>query len=77
MGFFGGKNDRTMQHRDPRAASPRQYPPTTLSIWQLLYLVVMQGFGGLIIAGGINFAVAYGMPSQDAPYTLLELDHLS
>ncbi len=26
----------------------------------LLYLIVMQGFGGLIIAGGLNFAIAYG-----------------
>ena len=79
MGFFKGNNKQQMQHRDPRAASPRQWPPTRLSVWQLLYLVVMQGLGGLIIAGGINFAIAYGMlpPSIICWSKLLSTLHLT
>lgn len=48
MGIFGG----SVGLRDPTQK---------LSLHQLLYIFGINGVGGLVISGGINFAIAYGM----------------
>lgn len=48
MGLFGG------------GGGP-QDPTQKLSPHQLLYIFGVNGMGGLVISGGINFAIAYGV----------------
>ncbi|KAH7025738.1 uncharacterized protein B0I36DRAFT_365409 [Microdochium trichocladiopsis] len=60
MGIFGG-------------GGPRD-PTEKLSVHQLLYIFVINGLGGFIISGGINFAVAYGMYARTTePIWLFQL----
>jgi len=61
MGIFGS------------SSGPRD-PTQRLSTHQLLYIFVINGLGGLIISGGINFAVAYGMYARTTePIWLFQL----
>ena len=39
----------------------RQKAPNKLGLRQILYVLIVQGVGALIIAGGANFGIAYGM----------------
>ena len=46
----------------PQAAGPKQRANTAgLTVKQLIYCGIVEGVGALIIAGGANFGIAYGM----------------
>lgn len=44
-----------------------QRPSVQWTPRQIFYVFIMQGIGAFIIAGGINLAIAYGMPSLRLP----------
>ena len=53
---------------DPETANPRQVinsnvqiPTTKFTAHQIFYIFGLDGIGSLVLSGGINFAIAYGM----------------
>lgn len=46
----------------PQVAGSRQQPATAgLTLRQLVYIILVEGLGALVIAGGANFGIAYAM----------------
>ncbi|KAJ4293832.1 hypothetical protein N0V88_005345 [Collariella sp. IMI 366227] len=58
----------------PTATSTHRLKPATkkLTMQQFLYILILQGIGAMIIAGGINFAVGYvlyPLPTPPSPHS--------
>ncbi|KAH6955863.1 hypothetical protein BKA56DRAFT_681316 [Ilyonectria sp. MPI-CAGE-AT-0026] len=61
----------------PAAVEGRLEPSDRLTRHQLFYVLVLDGFGGMLLSGGVNFALAYAMyTTQDTvnnPVRLFQL----
>jgi hypothetical protein len=49
------RHDHTQYHQKP--------PSDHWTLYQIFYVFGLDGFGALILSGGINFAIAYGPDS--------------
>ncbi|KAL1880586.1 hypothetical protein VTK73DRAFT_5391 [Phialemonium thermophilum] len=57
------------QHGPRHELAHRQLPTTGLTAYQVLYVFVLDGIGGAVLSGGINFAIAYAMYATQDPTT--------